>query len=82
MGAHASSSGGGAANGGSAAATGDYLAALDAAFPSKATRDALSLPPMYGRPLMSTAEMYAIESGGAYTAVEAPPAGKDKKAKK
>ncbi len=61
---------------------GDYEASLAAAFPSKATRDALSLPPMYGRPLLSSEEMYSITSGGAYDRVESADAGKGAKGKK
>ena len=61
--------GGRAAAGGLPAATapaGSYMEQLAKAFPSKATRTYLDLPPAYGRPRVSEAEARAIESGGAY----------------
>jgi pyruvate/2-oxoglutarate dehydrogenase complex dihydrolipoamide acyltransferase (E2) component len=70
-------SAGSAAAGSSAPAhAGSYLAALDAAFPSKATRSILELPPMFGRPALDVAEGFWIESGGAYGAPPPPPADK------
>lgn len=37
---------------------------FDAAFPSKADKSYLDLPPMYGRPAISAAEAEAIDMGG------------------
>lgn len=43
-----------------------YAADQAQRFPTKATRTYLALPPMFGRPPLSAAEIQAIETGGAY----------------
>lgn len=45
---------------------GNYNDYLDKVMPSKAKKSYLELPPLFGRPPISPAEMAAIESGGAY----------------
>lgn len=47
-------------------AAGSFEAQQAKLFPSKATKTYMTLPPMFGRPLMSDQEMRAIMSGGAY----------------
>jgi pyruvate/2-oxoglutarate dehydrogenase complex dihydrolipoamide acyltransferase (E2) component len=45
---------------------GNYNEYLDKVMPSKAKKSYLELPPLFGRPPISPAEMAAIQSGGAY----------------
>ncbi len=55
---------GGAAAASTAAAPAEGSFDYDAAFPSKADKSYLDLPPMYGRPPISAAEAEAIDMGG------------------